>query len=84
MPNLAEASLHCRTADFWVVDINLPDGTGPTWVEQQRKAGLSQTVLLLSHGSGPGDLDRLRDCGYAPKPSSLEDLKEMMQGWWSA
>ena len=78
--NLAEASLHCERAEFWVVDINLPDGLGPTWVEQQRSAGFCQPVLFLSHGGWsdalPGEFQR--------KPSTLETLKTMMQGWWSA
>ncbi len=78
--SLAEAAQQCGRAEFWVVDINLPDGSGPNWVEYQRSAGFSQPVLFLSHSSWagvlPGELRR--------KPSTLESLKEMMQGWWSA
>jgi len=82
--NLAEATQQCGRADFWVVDINLPDGLGPIWVEHQRSAGFSQPVLLLSHSIWGESLQRLEPCRYARKPSALGSLKEMMQGWWSA
>lgn len=82
--NLAEAWLQRERTDFWVVDINLPDGLGPTWVEHQRSEGFRQPVLLLSHSDWTEDLDRLQPCEYSRKPSELGSLKEMMQGWWSA
>ncbi len=82
--SLAEAGTHRAGADFWVVDVNLPDGFGPTWVEQQRTEGFQQPVLLLSHSAWTEDLQRLQPCEFARKPSSLDSLKGMMQGWWSA
>lgn len=82
--DLAEAQAQRSRADFWVVDVNLPDGLGPTWVEQQRTEGFQQPVLLLSHSLWTEDLERLRPCEFARKPSALDSLKVMMQGWWSA
>jgi len=81
--NLAEASQACGGADFWVVDVNLPDGLGPTWVEQQRSKGFGQPVLLLSHSEWTGDLGELQPCRFARKPSALDSLRVLMQGWWS-
>lgn len=78
--NLEEASRHCQRADFWIVDINLPDGSGPVWVEHQRSAGFQQPTLFLSHSNWteplPGE--------FQLKPSTLDGLKSIMQGWWSA
>ncbi len=82
--NLAEAERECARADFWVVDVNLPDGLGPTWVEQQRSKGFGQPALLLSHSAWLEDLAGLAPCEFARKPSVLDSLKVMMQGWWSA
>lgn len=82
--DLAAAQTQRARADFWVVDVNLPDGLGPTWVEQQRAEGFQQPVLLLSHSAWTEDLERLQPCEFARKPSALDGLKGMMQGWWSA
>lgn len=82
--DLASASRECARADFWVVDVNLPDGLGPTWVEHQRSEGFLQSVLLLSHSEWREDLAGLQPCEFARKPSALESLREMMQGWWTA
>lgn len=81
--NLAEASQACARADFWVVDVNLPDGLGPSWVEQQRSKGLGQPTLLLSHSDWTGDLSGLQPCQFTPKPSALDKLRVLMQGWWN-
>ena len=67
---------------FWVIDVNLPDGLGPDWVKQQRDEGLLQPVLLLSHGEHSAALDALEPCRFQRKPSNLEDLRQLMQGWW--
>lgn len=82
--SLSEAAEACAAADFWVVDVNLPDGLGPTWVEQQRSNGFAQPALLLSHSEWLEDMAGLQPCEFARKPSALDSLREMMQGWWSA
>ncbi|MFN8607569.1 MAG: response regulator [Vulcanimicrobiota bacterium] len=81
--NLREANQQAGRADFWAVDVHLPDGLGPDWVEQQRAAGKDQPVLLLSHSNWEGNPARLGQCAFAPKPVTLDSLKELMQGWWS-
>ena len=82
--NLSEADRQREHADFWVVDVNLPDGLGPDWVEQQRSKGFRQPVVLLSHSNWTEDLAGLQPCEFTRKPSTLESLKVIMQGWWSA
>jgi len=81
--SLHEAGQLKRLADFWVIDVNLGDGVGPEWVKQQRDEGLAQPVLLLSHAPCQYDLEPLQPCRFLPKPSSLEDLGQLMQGWWN-
>lgn len=82
--NLAEAERQHDRAVFWVVDVNLPDGLGPKWVEQQRSKGFRQPVLLVSHSHWTEDLAGLQPCEFTHKPSTLASLKVIMQGWWSA
>ncbi|MBS2036142.1 response regulator [bacterium] len=81
--NLRETVEPAERADFWVVDVHLPDGFGPEWVEQQRAAGYRQPALLLSHSSWEGNPAGLGSCAFALKPVRLDRLKELMQGWWS-
>ncbi|MBT9588153.1 hypothetical protein IV102_32750 [bacterium] len=81
--SLHQATPFMRSANFWVIDINLGDGVGPEWVKQKRDEGLVQPVLLLSHGPCQYDLEPLQPCHFLRKPSTLEDLRQLMQGWWS-
>jgi CheY-like chemotaxis protein len=81
--NLTEAGQQAELADFWVVDVHLPDGLGPVWVEQQRSAGRQQPVLLLSHSNWDGDVAELQPCSFTRKPAALNSLRELMQGWWN-
>ena len=81
--DLSQASQACAKADFWVVDVNLPDGLGPSWVEQQRSEGFRQPALLLSHSEWIGDLGGLQPCRFARKASALDSLRVLMQGWWN-
>jgi CheY-like chemotaxis protein len=79
---LQDAERWTNDTDLWVIDVHLPDGTGPDWVKQKRENGFGQPVLLISHGPCPVDLEPLQPCCFRPKPSSLEDLRQLMQGWW--
>ena len=69
----------------WVLDLNLPDGTGVDWARKLRATGHSDPIWLISHGSLPADieLEALAPCQFARKPQGLEQLKEMMRLWWS-
>ncbi len=81
--NLREATGQAQRADFWVVDVHLPDGLGPGWVEEQRATGHQQPVLLLSHSNWEGDLAGMQPCSFTRKPGALDSLKDLMQGWWN-
>lgn len=69
---------------LWVVDINLADGYGPNWVARQRRRGFGQNVLLLSHTSlePTVNLADLQPCTFQMKPRSLDELRQLMKGWW--
>jgi len=81
--NLAETAAVKEQTQFWVVDVNLPDGQGPDWVEQQRVLGFKQEVLLLSNADYGKVGPALQPCQFLPKPNTLEGLRELMQGWWT-
>lgn len=81
--SLAETEAVKRTADLWVVDVNLPDGNGPDWVKQQREEGFTQPVWLLSHSDLVEDLGSLQPCQFSRKPGSLPEMRQLMQGWWT-
>lgn len=82
--DLKQAQEMAPQAEFWVVDVNLPDGLGPDWVKQQREKGWTQEVQFLSHTDTPPDLTQLGSCGFAEKPRNLEELQTLMKDWWRA
>lgn len=82
--NLKQAQEVAAEAEFWVVDLNLPDGFGPDWVKQQRQRGWTQSVQFLSHTDSPPDMGSLVPCLFATKPRSLDELHSMMKDWWPA
>lgn len=82
--DLKQAQELAAEAEFWVVDVNLPDGFGPDWVKQQREKGWTQEVQFLSHTDTPPDMAQLGSCRFAEKPRNLEALQTLMKDWWLA
>ena len=81
--SLAAAEQVREQADFWAIDVNLPDGQGPEWVKTQRKLGYQQPVLFLSHGDFGHDLLSTQPSNFSRKPATLDGLRQLMQGWWT-
>ncbi len=78
---LAEAQ---PSPGLWVLDMNLPDGSGVDWARTLRAAGHAGPVILISHSQLPPevDLNPLQPCSFARKPQGLEQLKSWMRLWW--
>jgi DNA-binding response OmpR family regulator len=68
----------CETGyDAIVLDLNLPDGDGLTLLQEWRKSGFNEPVLILSARDAVEDRIRGLDFGaddYLAKPFSLEEL----------
>lgn len=68
----------CETSyDALVLDLGLPDGDGLSLLQQWRKSGFSEPVLILSARNSVQDRIRGLDAGaddYLPKPFSLQEL----------
>jgi DNA-binding response OmpR family regulator len=63
--------------DAIVLDLNLPDGDGLTLLQEWRKGGFNEPVLILSARDAVQDRIRGLDLGaddYLPKPFSFEEL----------
>jgi two-component system copper resistance phosphate regulon response regulator CusR/two-component system response regulator QseB len=77
--NCAEArDALCETKyDAIVLDLNLPDGDGLALLQEWRKGGFNEPVLILSARDAVQDRIKGLDVGaddYLPKPFSLEEL----------
>ena len=68
----------CETKfDVIVLDLNLPDGDGLNLLQEWRKGGFNEPVLILSARDAVQDRIKGLDLGaddYLPKPFSLEEL----------
>ena len=68
----------CDTSfDVIVLDLNLPDGDGLSLLQEWRKSGFNEPVLILSARDAVQDRIKGLDLGaddYLPKPFSLEEL----------
>lgn len=79
----SERLLQCSYS-LWVVDVNLNDGYGPTWLLRQRRRGATEPSMLLSHSSLESNVNLadLQPCSFQLKPRNLDDLKNLMKEWW--
>lgn len=68
----------CETSyDVIVLDLGLPDGDGLALLQEWRKGGFNEPVLILSARDAVQDRIKGLDLGaddYLPKPFSLEEL----------
>lgn len=63
--------------DAWLVDWQLPDGSGLDWLAAQRRQGASTPAFLLTARDGPGDRVHGLDSGaddYLVKPVDPAEL----------
>ena len=77
--NAKQARAHMRESgfDFILLDLGLPDGDGLNLLQQWRKSGFNEPVLILSARNSVQDRIRGLDVGaddYLPKPFSLQEL----------
>ena len=84
-PTLAEACRYLAGADPDVVllDLNLPDGNGVDLLEHLRSTGRRARVVVLTAGSTPEHLRRLRDLRpdrVYVKPLNFLDLLDGLRG----
>ncbi len=73
----ARAAVMGEPFDAWLLDWQLPDGSGQLWLELQRKAGLTTPALLLTARSQLSDRLTGLDGGaddYLVKPFAPEEL----------
>ena len=68
----------CETSyDAIVLDLNLPDGDGLALLQEWRRGGFNEPVLILSARDAVQDRIKCLDVGaddYLPKPFSFEEL----------
>lgn len=71
----------------WLIDANLPDGSGIALLQQLRALGLPTPALAHTAAREPADLQRLRDAGFdaaVAKPLSATDwqaaVSRLLQG----
>ncbi|MCL1917848.1 MAG: response regulator transcription factor [Peptococcaceae bacterium] len=74
----AQASLQIGSPDLFIIDINLPDGSGLDFCIELRAAGRSAPVLFLTANDTELDMVTGLNCGaddYVTKPFSLAVLR---------
>jgi DNA-binding response OmpR family regulator len=73
----------CETSfDAIVLDLGLPDGDGLELLQQWRKSGFNEPVIILSARDAVQDRIRGLDVGaddYLPKPFSLQELQARLR-----
>lgn len=77
--SLSEARSIEEGADFAIVDLALPDGSGVNLIEDLRRANLSLTVLVLSATLDDESIARVVDTGAAGVVDKLAGLDEIIQ-----
>ena len=75
--SIASAIGLATTHDYalWVVDANLPDGTGASLLAELRRRGLRTPAIAHTAAHAPADLDALLDAGFVDaisKPVSTD------------
>ena len=74
----AKASLQKNSPDLFIVDVNLPDGSGLNFCVDLRDSGYSAPVLILTANDTEMDMVTGLECGaddYVTKPFSLAVLR---------
>ena len=74
----AKSSLKANSPDLFIIDINLPDGSGLDFCVELRAAGYGAPVLMLTANDTELDMVTGLNCGaddYVTKPFSLAVLR---------
>ena len=74
----AKATMQNKTPDLFILDINLPDGSGLNFCEELRSAGYDVPILMLTANDTEMDMVTGLNCGaddYITKPFSLAVLR---------
>lgn len=74
----AKSSLKANSPDLFIIDINLPDGSGLDFCVELRAAGYGAPVLMLTANDTELDMVAGLNCGaddYVTKPFSLAVLR---------
>lgn len=79
----ARATLLGEPFDAWLLDWQLPDGSGRAWLSELRRAGQQTPALLLTARDGLADRIEGLDAGaddYLVKPFAPEELAARLRG----
>ena len=79
----ARATLRDEPFDVWLLDWQLPDGSGRQWLGELRRAGQQTPALLLTARDGLADRIEGLDAGvddYMVKPFAPEELAARLRG----
>ena len=79
----ARATLRDEPFDAWLLDWQLPDGSGRQWLGELRRAGQQTPALLLTARDGLADRIEGLDAGaddYMVKPFAPEELAARLRG----
>lgn len=78
-----DAEADALDAGLVVCDYRFPGASGVEWIREMRERGCRTPVLLLSGTPDHGavlEASGLDACRFLPKPFSLEQLSEALQG----